>query len=370
MSTIIQTRFINGVPYDYYADGSMAINGVKQGATQPAQSTPTPSSGPTPEENDLAQFGISPSSQGGDSTDDYGDPIDGGQDFSAPSGQPASYSPTYSQPSFGGGGSFGGGNSYGLPTVRGSAGGATSGNAGPVNYGSGGGGGGGGAMGGSTSSGQSARSINDAATLASLRASSGGGDGGSNGTFGGSRSIVAGPVPDVGQMAQPFMGGPPGFGKGGAVGAGAMPTAMRDIYANFIKDPSSMESNPMYKSMMQAGLQAAERRARGRGFSGSGNLLTELQNRGAAIAGQFLPSMANMYQSAASNEANRWGMENQGNLAAGQFGLNQWQAAANDQLNRASANYGAGQDQTAMIRNLQTQQQFQPLMQQMLLRGY
>lgn len=321
---------------------------------------------PSAEDSDLAQFGEAPPAQ--ESMDDYGNPI-GDSYGGMTSGTGMS----------GGAGPVGGtmaqmatGNSYGLqsqPTGGGYSSGpsmsmnaglsapASGGGAGPVNYGS--------------TSGQmpqTARQMNDAAHQAAMA------DAARNPNSvagrGGSSSIVAGPVPDVGAMAQPFMGGPPGMGSTDPVGAGAMPTTMRDIYSAFIQDPSSMNSNPMYKNMMEAGLQAAERGARSRGFSGSGNLLTELQDRGTGIAGQFLPQMANMYQGAASNEASRWGTENQGKLAGSQFGLNQWQAASNDQLNRATANYGAGQDQTAMIRNLQTQQQYQPLMQQMLLRGY
>lgn len=183
---------------------------------------------------------------------------------------------------------------------------------------------------------------------------------------GGSSTISGGSVPDVNAMAKPYGGGPP---AAPTIGATPMPTTLMDKYKSFISDPSGGMNNPIFKSMMDSGLQAAGRQSAGGGFNGSGNILTALQDRGTGIAGQYLPQMAQMYGQGAQTEADRWRQENQGNVQTGQLGLNTWTAGANDQLNRASANYGAGSDAAARFQALQAQQQIVPTMQSMLARG-
>ena len=326
---------------------------------------PNAPGGPTAEESDSAQFGTMSGAIGGE--EQY--PTMAGQQGQAQQGATGNSYGLQSQPY---GAAQGGGSSGGamVPNYAPSSGGIW----GSAPGSAGGGAGAGGGMSNGFSGGSSATQINDAAHQAALRAQNGGAGGGSGGTGAGgtpvSSSIQYGQNPDVGAMANPYGAGgsfqapsPPGMPQ-----KTPMPQTMMNQYQNFMADPSSMNSNPMLKSMMDSGLKASERAMAARGFNGSGNMATELQERGMGIAGQFLPTMANMYQGGAQTEANRWNMQNQGDIQSGQLGLNTWQAQSNDQLNRARANYGADKDMLAQGQAMQAQQQFMPTMQMMQMR--
>ncbi len=193
-----------------------------------------------------------------------------------------------------------------------------------------------------------------------------GGLGGTTSRPGSSVTVGAQPV-NVDTLATPYGGGMPSGGgapTGGSNPMGAMPTEMMTMYKNFLSDPSQAQNNPMYKAMMDAGLQGTERAQLAGGMQGSGNILAELQKTGMGVAGQYLPTMANMYGQGAGMEADRWSKENAGNVGAGTLDLNQWKATADDQFRRAQANYGMGQDARAMNIADTSNAQFAPLMQQ------
>lgn len=164
----------------------------------------------------------------------------------------------------------------------------------------------------------------------------------------------------------PGMGGTAGPPSQGGIGTAnsTMPTEMMTMYKNFLSDPSAMQNNPLYKAMMDQGLQATERAQLAGGMQGSGNIMAELQKTGMGIAGQYLPTMANMYGQGAGMEADRWAKQNAGQIGQGSLDLNRWQAASNDQFRRAQGNYGIMQDARAMNMADQNNAQFAPLLQQ------
>ena len=126
-----------------------------------------------------------------------------------------------------------------------------------------------------------------------------------------------------------------GFNQGGV---GKAPTDLYNLYAQFLKDPSSMASNPMYKAIMDAATQATDRKMSAGGYNGSGNILAELQKTGAGVAGAYLPQMADMYRGGAGTEMGNWSAQNQGNLGAGTLGVNMYNSQATDQFRRALQN--------------------------------
>ncbi len=199
---------------------------------------------------------------------------------------------------------------------------------------------------------------------------------------GSSATINAQPI-NVNTMGTPYPGAPGagtpspgvptsatgGTPTGGGASAGGMPQDMMTMYKNFLQDPSSATSNPMYKSMMDQGLQATERGMLAKGFQGSGNMATELQKTGMGMAGQYLPQMASMYGQGATTEGNRWAQQNSGEIGQGTLGLNNWQAQSNDQFRRAQANYGIGQDQTAQNLGMSQFSSYQPLQNMMTMQA-
>ena len=126
-----------------------------------------------------------------------------------------------------------------------------------------------------------------------------------------------------------------GFKQGGA---GTPPTDLYSLYAQFLKDPTSMTANPMYKAMMDASTQATDRKMSAGGYNGSGNILAELQKTGMGVAGAYLPQMADMYRGGANTEMANWLGQVQGNTAEGNLGVNMYNSQATDQFRRALQN--------------------------------
>lgn len=172
-----------------------------------------------------------------------------------------------------------------------------------------------------------------------------------------------------------------GFQQGGI---GAAPQTAYNQYQSMVANPTSMTDNPAYQAIMNASLQATQRAALAHGGNGGGTQAAELAQTGAAVAGQYIPQMAQMYQGAAQQELGNWNTQQQTNLAAGQLGNNMYgtqgqvnlgqgnlannmyQNTANNQFNRGIAytnaqmqNANTGSAQLAYAQNQPANQYFQ-----------
>ncbi len=126
--------------------------------------------------------------------------------------------------------------------------------------------------------------------------------------------------------------GTAGFQRGGI---GGPQTQAYNQYQGMLADPTSMSANPAYKAIMDASLQATQRSSLAQGGNGGGTMAAELAKTGAAVAGQYLPQMANMYQQGAQQEIGNWQAQNQANQNAGALGTSMYGGQ-----NQANLGYG------------------------------
>ena len=194
-------------------------------------------------------------------------------------------------------------------------------------------------------------------------------------------------------------------------GIGGPDTQAYNRYQSFLENPGDvMGNNPAYQAIMDAATQATQRQQLARGGNGGGTILAELAKTGAGVAGQFMPTLANMYQGGAQQEIGNWQAQNQANLGAGNLGQglfgtanvanlgygnlglgmstqgnaanlgygnlanNMWNNAAQDQYNRAMAygqmQNGAANTQSAALAKAQMNPANQYFMNQLTMQGY